>query len=100
MITGYLLLVGVTGTALSATPDCTASPSLTGSQSEQIELLMDVAKACTQQGNLDQAVLLFGQVIEKDPNNATAYLDRGTVYAKKGEVRAGLGLQSRDHAKT
>ena len=90
LVIACLPFLGAPASALPATQDCTASPSLPESQSEQISLLIDVAKACARQGNYDQAVSLLGEAISKDPNNTTALLDRGTVYAKKGEVKASL----------
>ena len=91
LVVGCLLFVGATAEAPAGTQDCTASLAPTGSPNEQAGLLVEAAKACVGQGDLDQAVSLFSQAIAKDPNNATAYLDRGTVYAKKGDVWAGIG---------
>src|SRR5262249_12908478 len=88
LIIGFLLFIG--GDALAGTQDCATSLALTGSPREQSGLLINTAKACVRQGNYDQAVTLLGEAISKDPNNATAFLDRGTAYAEKGEVKASL----------
>ncbi len=74
-----------------AGPVCTASPeSLSVQEGDQIKALAESAATCVRQGRLDDAVVVYGKLISKDPANNDAFLNRGTIYAQKGEVSAAL----------
>jgi regulator of sirC expression with transglutaminase-like and TPR domain len=51
---------------------------------------MGAARNCIHAGDLERAAALLSRVIALEPDNTMAYLDRGTVYAQKGEMEVGL----------
>jgi tetratricopeptide (TPR) repeat protein len=87
-VTGLFLSLIAVGP--SAAENSCAGVATVTDQNGSAELLMQAARVCVHEGDLERATSLLSQAIELDPDNPMAYLDRGTVYAKKGEEAAGL----------
>lgn len=81
--------------ALAVELQCTGAPiesSLT--DDERAERLADQAIACVKERKAIQAIALLSELIGIDPDNAQAYLNRGSSYVRVGEF--GLGLRDYD----
>ncbi|MBD1849418.1 tetratricopeptide repeat protein [Cyanobacteria bacterium FACHB-502] len=60
------------------------------SRAEQDQLLRQEALTQAQQGHFDIAVALFSELIERYPNSASDYSNRGLVYFQSGQLEAAI----------
>jgi tetratricopeptide (TPR) repeat protein len=60
------------------------------SQAEQDLILRQRALLEAQQGNYDESIALFNQLIDHEPQNANYYSNRGLVYFQDGQAAAAL----------
>jgi len=61
-----------------------------GSDTAQRQALYAQAQACVGAGKPQRAVALLTQIIKSYPTDATAYLNRGSAFARSGEVALAL----------
>jgi tetratricopeptide (TPR) repeat protein len=62
-----------------------------GSPQEQRDLLLKQASVCMREGKRAQAVALITELIRRNPSDAEAYMNRGSVLTSLGEVDLGIG---------
>ena len=62
-----------------------------GSNSAQVDVLIKQGLLCAGQGKRAVAIAFFSEAIRRDPTNAAAYLNRGSVQASLGEVALAIG---------
>jgi tetratricopeptide (TPR) repeat protein len=60
------------------------------SQADQDLILRQQALLAAQQGNYDNAIAIFTQLIDRNPDSATDYNNRGLVYFQGGQLEAAL----------
>jgi tetratricopeptide (TPR) repeat protein len=53
---------------------------------ETVHTHLDHGRACLDKGKYDEAIADYTKAISLDPNDATAYTNRGLAYESKGEV--------------
>lgn len=62
----------------------------TGGQGRTVRQLMEAGNAALEAGNLQQAVRLFTQVIQREPKRAEAYIGRGKAYRQQRKLDEAL----------
>lgn len=67
-----------------------ASSAVSSFQSALINAFLEVGNIYVQLGYPDDAIRSFSNVIEFEPDNASAYLNRGGAYLELGEREAGI----------
>jgi tetratricopeptide (TPR) repeat protein len=82
-----LVLWVVAGAAYAQT-SCGTLPPLVqgGSKEEQLNQLLQRAIACVREGKPALSIEIFSEMIGIDPDNDTAYLNRGNAYLQTGQI--------------
>jgi tetratricopeptide (TPR) repeat protein len=70
-------------------------PVLRLSSAEQETILRQQALAEAQHGNYAEAIAIFSELIDRNPNNANHYSNRGLVYFQSGQPAAAIGDYNR-----
>ncbi len=96
-----LLLLTFPAQAAAENFRCGSFPLLddTISKEERADRLLRRAIACVQEGKPMESIAVFSELIGLDPDNETAYLNRGNAYIQTGQFELGIADYSHVIAK-
>lgn len=99
-VSGMRLRIALLALALVVRPSisystgsvCGAMPSFdeTATKDERIKSLLERAMACVRERKPVQSIALFSEIIGLDPDNALAYMNRGSAYLQSGQFELGV----------
>ena len=86
------LTLAVSSVAHAEKYGCGQFPLLNDSipQERRAEMLLKRALACVREGKPTQSIALFSELIGLQPDNADAYLNRGSAYIQSGQFELGV----------
>ncbi len=86
-----LLLLSIPLPTLAASPPCDSLPANSSlPDAKRAEQLGNRALSCLKQDKLLQSIALFSELIGVAPNSAKAYLNRGNLFVRMGQLDTGL----------
>ena len=97
LVKAWIILLGLVGVALPTAAnarsfECGNFPLLGDAvpESERAEQLQKRAFKCVQSGRPLEAIVLFSELIGQQPENVSAYLNRGSAYLQARQFEAGV----------
>ena len=97
LVKAWIILLGLVGVALPTAAnarsfECGNFPLLGDAvpEAERAEQLQKRAFKCAQSGRPLEAVVLFSELIGQQPENVSAYLNRGSAYLQARQFEAGV----------
>jgi tetratricopeptide (TPR) repeat protein len=101
LLVAFLIPIALPSPVSAEAFKCGSFPLLddTISKEERADRLLKHAIACVQEGKPQESIALFSELIGLDPDNETAYLNRGNAYIQTGQFELGVADYSHVIAK-